>query len=357
MKKYFLYELKKNALSALIITVFACAIYLVGVLTANFEPIEYPYDNMGGMRTIIPNSLISIPLITLMVLCTLIPILMFSFKMSSRQADCFYSMPIRREKVYLVKSAVGLLLAVVPYTVAYWLGFVVTACKPNGFLLSAFVPVFFISLPLAVVLFGINAFVFTRANRPIDGVIFIALYSCAGAMLMGSVFRFIASFSSEKVYSIYNYLGTDFSSWFTYSPLSWLTSKYTGIISRKTPTYKFEWLLYLFAGVTGAAAWAGLFLTARSEKAENAERVSDSWFGYKVLVPFYLVFALSFLDLYAQGGSAANGLSYTGLVMFAAGGLVGYIIFRRTILLKAADWLSLLGAFILGICLSFVLWR
>ncbi|MCL2796632.1 MAG: hypothetical protein FWD58_01060 [Firmicutes bacterium] len=366
MKKYFIYELKKNWLAALILAAFATVFYITFIINADFQP------NFTG--TYVPPSLVAVPLVTLMLLCTFVPAMVFSYKMNARQTDCFYALPLRREKVYLIKSAIGLLMVLVPYTVAYWLGFIATAAKPNAFELWAFIPAYFISIPLAVMLFGFNAFIFTRANRQSDGTFFVVLYACVGVMLAGYVYVLFdcgygGGYGDYGNYtnpsgSRINIVNPSFWDWFTYSPLTWLANKYTGIISNTETLYgvgavirpheevdlsgfiNLEWLYYLFAALTGIAAWAGLFLTARKEKAENAERVSDTWFGYRIMLPTYLALGLALLV--PIGGSTA--MIFIVIVVAMSAAL--YIIYRRSVKLKLEDIISLVGAVLLGLLLA-----
>jgi len=332
MKKYFLYELKRYWLALLIITVFSALIYLMYVLPADFTQREWGT----------PRSYIDIPLIALVLLCTVVPVLMFSFKTDAKQADCLYSLPIKRQKIYFVKAVIGLMLVIIPYTIAFWSGFTVTALKPNSFTLSRFVAVYFISVPLAVMLFGINSFAFTRATRIIDGIIFIALYAGILAMPVALIQVFT---------NFYGYRQTPFDAllWFSYSPLIQM------IMSQEAywAHHSFTWVMYVVAGVTGTAAWIGLFLTAQYEKAENAERLSNTKIGYIILIPYYFTFMTTFSGLFGGMGMAARMIIIIVGLIFS---ISLYIIFRRSFKLKKEDWISIGGALIIGIILSVILY-
>ena len=47
----------------------------------------------------------------------------------------------------------------------------------------------------------------------------------------------------------------------------------------------------------GAAAYFGLFFTAKRHKAENAEQLSSSAFGYKVLIPYCVALIAAQMDV------------------------------------------------------------
>lgn len=337
MLRYFKYELKKNILPIIILTFISCLIYLAAIANANFV-YYYPNGIDSGYETRGTSSLVTIPAIILCVLCTIVPVMLFSFKMNKRSVDGFYSLPLRREKIYLVKSLIGLILIFVPYITSYWLGFIATAIKPNLFSLVQFIPLFFISIPLAVLLFGINSFAFTRANRYEDGIIFIAMFAFLFVVLI------------EFIFNIFPTRNIDSSYWFTYSPIIYTFSKYNSLISKtggwSNYAYVYEWLLYLFAGLTGVACWFGLFFTLKKEKAENAEQNSTSWFGYRTMIPAYMVLVLSLLDF-----SSYLVLYY---VFILVAGIILYIMYRRTFKLKLIDWMVILLSIVLGLLLSMI---
>ncbi|MCL2061449.1 MAG: hypothetical protein FWH03_02365 [Firmicutes bacterium] len=344
MKKYLLYELKKNLLPLIILTVMAVCIYLIPVFTTTFY--LRGYSRSG--------PLLAIPIAMLLLLTFIVPIIMFYFKMSARQTDCFYSMPLRREKVYLIKSVVGLILVLAPYTVSYWLGFIATITKPNLFIIAQFIPPFFIGVVMAVCLFGFNAFIFTRANHVVDGIFFMLLYSFATMLFMAYLGRHNFMQIDGRIF-----LGArfgmlhDYYWWFSGGPLALTAFEYTFLTQGHGSAYfitsRFAGLYYAVFAVLGVAAWAGLFLTARKEKAENAGRVSDSWFGYRALMPYYLTFGLALVNFRLTEHVGA----LICIPIFLVAALILYFIFRRSVKLKRLDLICLAAALLVGVALSF----
>ena len=133
MKRYFIYELKKNFWPLVILTAISAGLYLVTL--SYFNPVSrYAEDSV-----VINTPPLSTVMIELCILCIVAPILMYSFKMNKRSVDAFYSLPIKREKIYLVKTLVGLLLVLIPYTLSYWLGFLSVVVRENHYHLVYFV--------------------------------------------------------------------------------------------------------------------------------------------------------------------------------------------------------------------------
>lgn len=330
MKKYFTYELKRNWLTLTIITVFSCIIYIAAILNMEFI---YDYEVKEAI-----NPPIFIPTIILSILCTIIPILLFSFKMKSRQVDYYYSLPLKRQKIYFIKALIGLIMVLIPYTICYWLGFLVVITKPNIFELWVFIPMYFISLPLAILLFGINTFIFTRANHLIDGIIFITLYACAIPLLVGYI-------DMKDINFLNSYY--DFSYWFTYSPLTWLNTCCSNALIKNFYAFNIQDLIMIiYTLLIGIGSWLGLFMIVKKEKAEKAGSISDSNLGYCILIPYYMLILLLLCDY--------KSYNFIIMVMVIIGSIIFYMIYRRGVKLRKRDIISLVTAFVLSYFIAFL---
>ena len=125
MMKFFVYELKKNVWTLVVLTALATILYVVVQSASSVFGITI----QGAIYVETPQ--IGVVYGELGVLCILVPVLMYSFKMNKRSVDEFYSLPIKREKIYLAKTLAGLILVMVPYAVAYWSGFLSVALREN----------------------------------------------------------------------------------------------------------------------------------------------------------------------------------------------------------------------------------
>jgi len=278
-------------------------------------------------------------------------------------------MPLKKEKIYLTKSFIGLILTFVPFTVAFWLGVAVIAARTaNGIHLTnqvghilqteylnfiGYFITFLIALPLGTMLFGINAFIFTRANKVIDGIIFIILWSTIFAQFWGMVsLMYLTSIPNNLNYP----LALQSFWWFTYSPLAvlgiWQSSFIRGTGNDVMTTGQ-GWISFIIASVMGIGAWIGLFLSPRFEKAENAERISSSPFGYASLIPAYFIIGLAVSGIVSPFSIAVQ---FVLSVLCCIGAVIGYIIYRRGVKFKPVDGICLGSAFIVGIILSLLFW-
>lgn len=98
------------------------------------------------------------------------------------------------------------------------------------------------------------------------------------------------------------------------------------------------------------AAYFGLFWTARRQKAEDIGQVSDSWFGYRMLIPAcMLCTVLFFLANMDMASSVDLLMSYTVTLV---AGAIAYFVYRRSFRIKLADLICLIGALVLGTALG-----
>ena len=102
--------------------------------------------------------------------------------------------------------------------------------------------------------------------------------------------------------------------------------------------------IYALGAVYAAAAYCGLFFTARRHRAEDVAQVSDSWFGYRVLIPAFMALLLA-LDYPADD---PIGIYATAYAVTLAVGTIAYFVYRRSFRIKLADILCIVGALALG---------
>ena len=91
----------------------------------------------------------------------------------------------------------------------------------------------------------------------------------------------------------------------------------------------------VFWVIVSVLSLAGLLLTFGKRRTEKAEEVSDSWFGYRVLIPLLASCLIISAEL--------SFLTVIGLAM------VGYTVYRRGFHYKKSDWIMLALLLSLGI--------
>ena len=325
--KYLRFEMKKHMWTLAVLSA-VCALPYIASL-ATFDMV-YPYPNIYGGLTVNRPQL-SFVLVVLVALCFIAPVLAYSFKMNKRGIDGFYALPLKKEKLYLVKTVVGLSMVLVPFTLAHFGGFFTLLLRENNpYEMSWYIPAYFGGVFFGVCMYGINAFLFTRANTVTDGIVFMLAYSLFAYLL----------------FEYYEQLTDNYLKW-------WVEDSFT---TAGGATLFFDGMENLICGYSddfyigafivpalfGGVGWFLLFFNLRYEKGENAEQVSESWFGYKVIIPLYSAF------LVAMSGMEEP----LALCLVAVGAVVATVVYRRKFRFQKRYWLMIAGAFALGLLLA-----
>lgn len=323
---FFIYELKKNIWTLVVLSALCIFPY---VSTLSSMEMKFTYETEGTLHTYIETPQIGTVLTMLGILCFVVPVLVFSFKMNKRGVDAYYSLPLKKEKLYLVKSLVGLILVFVPFTLAYWLGFLALLVREgNPYQMAWYVPGYFGAVYQGLMLFGINAFLFTRANKTSDGVIFMLAYTLLGPLICS----YLSSVLDVRL-KVESYL-------MTFGGLvSFGNMISNAIVGGNIASWSY--LMYTVPAIFGTISWALLFFNLRFERAEDAEQISESWFGYKVVIPLYTAFLLG-----------TSSLDLISICMTTVGAIVATVVFRRKFRFSWKWWVMIGGAVLLGLALG-----
>ena len=233
MRRTFAYEFRRNLLPLVIFCVVAAGISMAYTFTAtlgHFNRFEEYYE----FRPV--DSAIGVFTAILCVLATIVPILQFSYRMKQRSADLWYSLPVSRTKLTLVRVLEGLVLVFVPYTLAYWLGVAGVALQGMEFTYIHYLSYYALSLPLGVGLFGALSFIFSRANTVADGIMFLILWACLFPLIilvcLCDVTLFEADIASELPEYLSRYSGLEVSGYFfPYSALAYTAGAFEAVSS------------------------------------------------------------------------------------------------------------------------------
>lgn len=327
MKKYFLYELKKNFWLFLLLTAVCALPYWATV--SSFSMFG---ESWNGER-IVYSPRLGFAAVALGALCFITPLFTYAFKMNKRGVDAYYALPLKREKLYFVKTLVGLFLTLAPFTIAYWGGVLTLLFRPdNPYKMVWYIPAYFGFLFFGIMLYGLNAFAFTRGNRVWDGLVFMLAYLCIGALALAYFERV-----SHQIVKYYHQ-----SNFWSVGGLDAFCSNMNALIAGVNPEGR-RWSpwTFIYPTATGVGGYALLFSLLQKEKGENAEQISDSWFGYKTLIPVFTALLLGISELTA----------FT-VCMAAVGAVVAMVVYRHKIRFSWKYWLAALGAVAVGILFS-----
>jgi len=324
-KRYFIYRTKQSILRTIIFTTLS----VMMCLSAVNNSISYEYDFTKSA------SLESVASI-LGILCFLIPILELSGFKNRRNLDTLYFFPIKRERMALVHYLCGFLQIFVVYTVSFVALWLTLVFKTDCFSLK-YMPLYYICLLAAgAVVYSVCCFLFGEANTEADGVVFLVLWTFVIFLLMYTVRIYVLRALLEE---------TEFwpfdshAEWAPlYAPINNLTVIFQNLIETNrqrdpysyTNSYAARYLsqAYMFAvwAALGLAAAFGFFFRFKRKSAHLAGEVSNSVFGYKLLIPLY---GYSLLLMYSD-------IEIMSIVVFALV-LTGYFLYRRSFKIKKSD--------------------
>lgn len=320
MKRLMQYYLKKRLHSIIIVCAILLVIIFITQINANYIGGIYPVvpeTEMNYFAKNFPGGLIITIGIILSVIFTVVE---FSFKMRKVSIDQLYSLPIKKNKLYLTKYLLGLIEILVPLTLSYILMIIMIITKNHVFNLGYLFPYYIGVVILTIVLYTSLVFAFTRCNTTLDGIINMVLYSFVVSVVL---------------YSLgFNYYGNQNNAFnFTLmSPLIYLNTIFEKCFSNNVDKITEVDLKAFIATIIESVIFAigcavSFFLLLNKQKSEDVEQKSNSIFAYKAMIPIY---TFSLLLLYAKNGSV-------GMVFILIICYIGYVIKNRSFKMPKND--------------------
>lgn len=351
MRKYFCYLLKKNLLPMCCFSLLCIIAYVVPVSTASFESWNNPGAYYSG-----PNPYVNLRLGNIVgVLCVMsviVPVFMFSYRMNRRSVDMHFSLPLGRTKIAAAHYLVGLVIMLVAYSVAYLWGAIVTVVRVERLYAVWFLWLYLAEIVPALVVYTVTAFMFTRANTVVDGII-----SVAGALLL----PMLVVFAIGEAGALYSVIpgGPNEVAFQPFNIPSLVADAFETAIKRGAPPKWFDpavpyrgvsdgcdlggGIMWTLAAVAAAVV---LFTRDKYAKAENVGQISESPLCYKVQLPI-LTAALTAI-------AALDDLDPTLLLGVAFAAFVGAIVYRRTIKIGKRTAIILIAAVLAGLVIGLI---
>lgn len=352
-KQYFLYLLKNNLRALIIISL--CVVFL-GVListTMVFEYKTYYNDELqrfvdvdeymtngyyydGGIKRPCPtpsrvvhyrNTYLMYPSVMLMIISVFTPIWMFANTKKRKNLDCFYSLPISRRSFAMTHYLVGLIMTFVPFLLSYITVLITYLIKDMPKFVNLKFSMIFIHFLICVlmglVIYTILVFVFNEANSVFDGCVLIGTYLIYPMVWLSIISSLLdINLRIDETFAIPQVLFGDI--------LGELCEKIElfGLahFSMSNDPAWVEWLVIYT--VLAVAAFIGFHYRSGSKRAESAENVSDTPFGYKTLIPLMAIPVALYSDI-------------LGSLFILITALIGYTIYRRGVKYKKSDYIVL----------------
>lgn len=337
MKKVFLYYFRRR-LPAILILMVALSIMTI-IIQAQSSYISYAQtDSYLRVETAGQTNPFIYLSVLACVIVSVIPILEFSFKMKRRSVDLYYSLPIKRIKLYIVKYSVGLAEFAILFIPQWLISFIWLATTPSVstvYDMSYYLYYLLASIGFGIMVYSFLTFFFTMGNTLIDGIIFMVLASCFLPTLMNVMYSLIlkADTSDRTLYMRW---------FFMYSPFFDLSVNfYAKMVSTTTSSINVLGLVLNLA-LAFLATLGFFFIHSEKNNAEMVGDESDSIFGYKVFIPLYMVTSFKLIS---------SSISALWVVIGLAGYLF-YCVYRKSFRIKRNDIISLGVSVIIGVLIA-----
>lgn len=318
-KRYFRYHFNKQ-LPVFLIT---AALSLWMVFSSSFYQYESVFDD------VVETEILLSPTTTILLMMSMfMPAVELSMFKKRRDLDNLFSLPIAREKMLGIHFLTGLIInssVFVLNVLTVLLGCISVDVDPSA--LPILIPYCLFGLLWGTVLYGFFTFIFYEANTSTDGVLFIMAHSFVLTVFFGGLSLFL-----DMLNLPYKWLATAI----TLSPavpLYWISSVCVNVLDPEDNYFTVELETYegIFATVVflviGIVATVAFFRNCKKKRTEHVGEISESWFGYKTLLPLLLFPLFTFA-------------SFSVISVFAlTSTFVGYLIYRRGLHFKASDWI------------------
>ena len=336
MRSYMRSHLRANLKTLLYLLGFAIAITFIMSVPGQCTETWY-YDEFDNrISRYYYDCMLGLPVTILSVSAFALPLLEFSFFKKRRNLDCAYALPISRREMGLVHFLTGLALLVIPFTCSYFINYVLLLRYPSDFEVSPLLAHYFLTLCFGVCIYAINTFIFNEANSVIDGVCFVILWTFVFVLVSLSISRVLYDLMGWERYSELELNFLDSEMIIPIGPLSALTTEYAYVVEQTrwadlqdfwADSGNLFWMAALV--ILGIGAMVGFVFTFGRRAAQKTEEISDSWFGYRVMIPIYAVCGMLLFD-------------EPGMWLIIEGiAFVGYVIYRKGFHLKKSDWMVL----------------
>jgi hypothetical protein len=330
-KQYFKAYLRQNL--KFITIVLALVIIVSFIWGLNDQPVKY---RDHGTYVIYYTSTLSIPMYVLILFSIVLPVKEFSFFKKRINLDCAYSLPISRKAMGVVHYLVGCIMLWGVYTASYLTNFILMLSRGAGYFnYTPMIEHYFLCLFLGMATYSVFVFVFNEANTRGDGIWFMLLYSLVVyVIIQGLRVAHVLDYKYhiEAEYSLSSYL------------LENITSHYEKLVEiarvRKTSFWdKQDCLWYAYWMVLWAASAIGTYFTFGKRRMEKTEEVSDSFWGFRTLIPIYACFVIMMMGT----------VDLMSLVFIEVFAVIGYVIYRRGFHFKKSDFIVLAAILVYGI--------
>ena len=331
MLRYLKYEAKKSLMIFIATLLSGIFLFIPIIFNGMFFDIEVVFSYIGYYMFI--NIIIFI-------------IYGFSYNKKRRSSDLYYSLPVSHEGILASKLIVyggELLVTLIALIIE---GFI--ACNIlNGKDISGFIYEFknedmmrllyiiLIQVATIIPLFSVLLWGYMKANNLSDGIFYMAFLMII-PLLLGNICKYILEVSLDND-TVINGLSLGLFNMLVAYPKYYIYAS-SGLV------YNTYLLLGIIITISSLLLIIPLYLNAKNRYAEEIELSDNSYFGYKILVPVFIILMLSQIIIIFGGDISVKIASYFGAIALE---YLLFAYFERGFFLKKGNIIDLIATGVL----------
>lgn len=336
-KRYFTYRLRATAFRTLILSILAAV--LSNAITSVSASANGRNSGMGIIGIFVSIAAILVPMLE-------------TYQLKQRRTlDLVFALPVTKSQLAVAHFLSGLCQMATISVVTCLSTMVAIAAKnpqvisrdSKPYVIGWIIPYFLLTLLGGIFLYSVVTFLFSQGNTAGDGAVFAFGAPGGFALLCWYIESMISNYFAlhERINGEIIELANCFS--LIYEPYRYykylVEPEVTASVSIRLPQPPstlsiVSCVLWILLGI---AAFFGFVHHVKSYRAEKAGGISDSFFGYRVLIPLYGCI------LVAINGTNIDGVFLT-FVLVAM--VVAYFVYRRSFRIKYADIACVVFAFL-----------
>ncbi len=341
-KRYFKYRMRKVLFPVLIFT-FLVTVMTFVILSSNLRMQEVKF--YMNTKLYLDSCSIIITL-TASIAALVLPISEMQAFKKARSLDFLLPMPASRESIAICHYLSGLIQLVAVTALPAFVHALMLVFSPLKFDMAYFFPMYGLTLYAAICVYTVGVFLFSKGNNMLDGIVTMFGFPISIYTLLYSLNMKLHEYTFLRDMP-YIPLGNEKFKLYRIVDIATLlghpSEKYAVIIEDKTEIIRTPGngtvFLYAIWGVFAAAALIGFILHIRNYRAEKAGDISDSLFGYRLIIPL-TAFSPIVCGLVDIG---------IGFMIIFVGMTVAYFVYRRSFRLKPADIAMIVFMAVIGI--------
>ena len=328
-KRYFLHRLRSTTFRSIVLAVITAIVTFVGVSNGASR---YYIEGKLYVTTGLDVSAV-IALATLIV----VPMLENYELKKQRSLDLLFAFPITRSQLAIAHYLSGLVQVI--FLNAVSVAASVVAHMGEGFGGKSFlvIPAVICTLPVIICFYSVVTFLFSQGNTVGDGVVFTFGVPLVIYNTLWVIFKCLEKYDETRAWMSMNlWYSPQFCDF--YKMILFPTTPFDRVMREREFAFGDSWtpyvtVRYIIWAIIGIACVIGFVYYTRTFRAEKAGDISDSVFGYKVLIP---LFAMNMVFEIWLRGAKIFGYE-VDIVLILVAMAIGYFIYRRSFRIKLVD--------------------